>query len=299
MTDPPGMDHGLYEYSALPMRPAWRWPSGESLAIAVVVYLDHWDLDADPGGVRDRRLTAGFAAYDPDYWTASIREYGARVGVFRVLEVLDRLDISATLVADPGACRHYRFVVDEAVRRGWEIAAGGLAGNHLVSSNLAEHEERSALDDAAALVSAAAGTRVRGWFGVERGESTRTPYLAAAAGYEYLCDWPNDDQPYLLATEPPLVSLPRQADWDDAELLWVRRADPVTYPATILQAAATLASEGARAARFMHLGIRPWVLGQAHHITYLDAALAPLAARRDVWFAPAGDIARAFREART
>ena len=85
-----GMDHDLYPFSALPDRAALRWPGGARVAFAVVLHLEHWELDPPAVAVRDPRFRDPFGDFRPDYRTYTIREYGNRVGVFRMLDALYR-----------------------------------------------------------------------------------------------------------------------------------------------------------------------------------------------------------------
>ena len=90
------------------------------------------------------------------------------------------------------------------------------------------------------------GFKPAGWAGQDYGESERTPQLLADAGFDYLLDWPNDDEPYMMHTTPSLVSVPNQSEWDDAQLFAVRRVDSWRYPEIIGSAIDQLVSEGGR-----------------------------------------------------
>lgn len=101
-------------------------------------------------------------------------------------------------------------------------------------------------------------------------------------------DWPNDDQPYLFQTSPPLVSIPNQMEWDDVTALWLRKVPNPRYPDLVGEAAEALAGEGGRS--FM-LPLHPWVIGQPHRMRYLREALDRLGAVENTWSATASEIA--------
>ncbi len=287
----PGMDHGHYVYSALPERPPLRWPEGARVAFWVALYLEYWELDPPADALSDPRFVGEFGSFAPDYRSYSQREYGNRVGIFRVLEVLDRHGLRATVAANASVCARYPYLVEACLSRGWEFAAHGSHATRMISSAMDEAEERAHIAETLAAVERASGRRPKGWIGQDFGESAATPRLLAEAGLDYVADWPNDDQPYLMSGARPLVSIPNQAEWDDVQLLWLRRVAMPRYPDLVAEAFDTLHDEGAHSGRIFGLGIHPWVLGQGHRIRYLDEALERIGGRDGVWQASAGEIA--------
>src|SRR5207302_2120938 len=99
----------------------------------------------------------------------------------------------------------------------------------MLSSRMSETEERATIAASLETIARAAGTRPRGWIGQDYGESTITPQLLAEAGLSYVADWGNDDQPYWLQTQPPLASIPNQAEWDDVQMIWHRKVQAVIW----------------------------------------------------------------------
>jgi allantoinase len=293
----PGMDHDHYPFSALPTRPRLAWPGGARVAYAVVVHLEFWELEPPGTVLRDPRFGDANGDFRPDYRPYTMREYGNRVGIFRLFDALDRHGIKATVAANAAACERYPFLVEECLKRGWEIAAHGTHANRMVSSALGAHQERAIIARAAEAVERATGTRPRGWISQDFGESARTPALLAEAGFDYVADWPNDDQPYMLTTKPPLVSIPSQAEWDDVQLLWHRRLATPRYPAFVAEALEVLHQEGAESGRYFGLGLHPWLFGMPHRIRYLNEALDRIAGFDGLWQAPLGAIAKHAREA--
>ena len=283
---PPGMDHKLYRYSPLPTRPPLAWPNGARVALWTVLYLEYYELDPPEGSYRDPRYRGEFGNYAPEYRTYSTREYGNRVGVFRVLEVLDKFKLPVTVAVNAEVCARYPYLIAQCRERGWEFVAHGTHATRMLTSRMDEAEERAFIAQSIDAVEAATG----------RGAPPRTPGLLAEAGLDYLGDWPNDDQPYMLTLDRPMVSLPYHIEWDDAQLIWLRRIATWHYPGIVGTAFDRLYAEGATDGRTMSLGIHPWIFGQAHRIRYLDAALTHIMAHDGVWAATAGEIADAYRD---
>lgn len=90
----------------------------------------------------------------------------------------------------------------------------------------------------------------------------------------------------------PLVSLPAQPEWDDVQLLWLRRVSTTRYPDLVGEAFAALHAEGGRV---FCLGLHPWLIDMAHRVKYLDEALGRLGRHTGVWQATAGEIVERYR----
>ena len=217
-------------------------------------------------------------------------ECGNRVGIFRVLDVLDRHAIKASVAIGASACERYPALVAEVTRRGWEVLAHGT---HATPDHLKQNDRRRAarlhrgIDGGRR--EAQPGSAPRGWLSQDQGEAPNTPALLADAGIHYLVDWSNDDQAYLM--EPGLVSIPHQIEWDDILLFWLRRVETWRYPDLIEEAARTLVEEGMISGRNFGLSIHPWLFGMAHRIRFLDEALTRLRAIDGLWQATTGEIA--------
>jgi allantoinase len=290
-----GMDHDLYRFSPLPKRPPLQWPGGARVASWVLLHLEFWELEPPEGAHSDARFKGGRGDFFPDYRYFTQREYGNRIGIFRILDLLDRHELKATVAVNAGACARYPNLIEECARRGYEFAAHGEYQNRMITSDMSEDEERGIIDAATTAVEAATGSRPTGWLGPDSGESTRTPQYLAEAGYDYVMDWPNDDQPYVMATTPNLISIPNQMEWDDVQNLWIRHVPNQRYPDLVGKAFRTLHNEGEQSGRLFGLSLHPWVIGQPHRIKYLAQALEDISGYDQVWRTTAGEISRYFR----
>lgn len=296
----PGMDHELYSFSPMPRRPDLEWPGHRPLALVVVLYLDWWPLKTPEGAHRAPDVHGLWGQQFPDLRTFTYRMYGERVGVYRILDLFQRLGIAATVAVGAEFVNRYPQLIERCLAGGHEIAAHGISATQMIHSKMSESEELSHIETSIEAVTRATGRRPVGWFGQDQGESTRTPFLLARSGIEYLADWPNDEQPYWMRTSPPLVSLPLQTELDDQQFLWLHQQPSWTYPEAVIEAADRLAQDGrAQAqARTLCLGLRSWLSGRPHRIGYLAQALERLVTRNDIWTAPARDVVHAFSRLR-
>lgn len=288
MTEPrKGMDHDLYPFSPMPERAPLPWPEGRRIAVCVLIHLEFWELEPPAEAWADPRFTGEYGFYFPQYRPFTQREYGNRIGLFRVLKALEGRGLKLTVAANSSALLRYPRAVSALRALGAEFVAHGEFQSRMVTSAMSASDERDLIRRTTETFAHVLGRRPRGWLGPDSGESARTPQLLAEAGYDYLLDWPNDDQPYLFSTDPPLVSIPNQMEWDDVTALWLRKLPDPSYPGLVGDAATALAAEGGRS--FL-LSLHPWVIGQPHRIRYLRAALDRLGALDGVWSATAGEI---------
>jgi allantoinase len=288
------MDHPHYAYSPLPTRPRTAWPGDASLAAFVLLYVEHWELAPPAGEHRDPRFVGEYGSFFPDYRSWTQREYGARIGVFRVLDALDAAGIVPAVPINALAIERYPQLVEKLAARNVEFVAHGLASTRMLTSRMSADAERETIARTIEVITQATGKRPAGWCGQDFGESTRTPQLVAETGLSYLLDWPNDDQPYWLTTTPGVVSIPNQADWDDVQMQWLRRVPAHEYAKQVLAAFDTLRDEGAASGRVFGLGVHPWVSGMTNRIRYLGEALTTMRTRPGVWWSTPADIATAF-----
>ena len=287
--DGAGYDHDHYAYHTSPERTAFVWPENARTAVTALVYFEYMELDPSPGSVSDGRFAGALGSYYPDFQNYSRREFGNRVGIFRVLDILARHGIRATICANAMAAERYPYIVERCLRDGHSFVAHGWSISQMISSKMSAEQETDYIGRSLDTLERATGTRASGWAGQDFGESERTPQLLADAGITHIIDWPNDDQPYLLHTDPTLLSVPNQSEWDDAQLFAVRKVDSWRYPEIASSAFDALHEERGRLFGF---GIHPWIFGQAHRIRYLEAAVHHFAGRADCWYTSSDDIAK-------
>jgi allantoinase len=287
------VEHAYYPPRPIVSRPRLAWPNGAALAVAIVVSVEYYEMQPPEGAFLPPNLPGGFGRGPyPDFRSFSLREFGNRVGIFRVMEILDRHGLKATAAIDARTATERPVIVDACRRRGWGIAAHGLAVTRVISSRMPEAEERAYIAESIDAVRRACGSAPAGWHGPEYGESTRTPALLAEAGIKYVLDWPNDDQPLVMQTPSgPLVSVPMAIDLDDVVAHWHRKITMARWRQAVADAVDRLLAEGRSNARLLVLNLHPWLIGQPYRATYLDEALADLKRRDGLWLAITDEIA--------
>ena len=283
-----GMDHDRYKWSLLQRREPVTWPGGARVALWVVPALEFFPLDqkAEPF-----KAPGGMVTPYPDLRHYTLRDYGNRIGIFRIMKVLDELDVRASVATNSAVAERYPFLVDEVTRRGWEIIAHGVDMGRLHYGGMDIEDERAQIREALETLRRVSGQPVKGWLSPAKSESANTLDLAAAEGIEYVCDWVNDDQPYMIdAGSRQMVSLPYSMEINDRPAFdrYYRSSDE--FELMIRRQFDVLYREGAESGRVMSISVHPFIIGVPHRIWALESGLDYIASHDDVWFATGEEI---------
>lgn len=293
-----GLDHEHYLWSPISTRGVLRWPDQARVALCVIINLEHMEWEPPQDSYQSPLLAGGLGRRTfPDYARLTHREYGHRVGIFRILDVLEKHHIPATIAMDALTAEHYPYLVRHCLQRGCEIMAHGVAVTRMITSRMSEQEEMAYIRTAVDAITRATGKAPQGWFGPEYGESARTPQLLAQAGLRYVCDWANDEQPYRMTTgQGELYSLPIMLELDDVHAMWDRRVPIDRYSQLLQESFEILYRDGATNGRVLVLNLHPWLSGQPFRIGFLDAALGVMQQRQGVWAAQGAAIVDWYRQ---
>ena len=292
-----GMDHNHYDWSPITKRGVLRWPDSARVAICVIVNLERFEWQAPEGSFQAASLSGGISPRPfPDYMRLSHRDYGHRVGIFRVLDVLEKYGIKPTVAMDALSAEHYPFLVNHCLQRGCEIIGHGISVSQMITSNMSEQQEREYIRNSVGTLKRTTGVAPVGWLGAEYGESARTPQLLSQEGIRYVCDWTNDEQPYLLKTaNGELFALPIMLELDDVNALWDRHVAIGRYKDMLKEAFDTMYRDSSESGRLLTLNLHPWLIGQPFRIRYLDDALGHMMRRKKVWAASGSEIIEWYR----
>ncbi|AXB79462.1 polysaccharide deacetylase family protein [Novosphingobium sp. P6W] len=287
-----GYDHALYPYSALPNRKPLAWPGGKSVATWIVVSLEWFPIT--PSDTPFRAPGHMQTAY-PDYRHYTSREYGTRVGFYRLLDAFAKAGIKVSVAANGAIAQRYPSIIRDVVEAGHEVIAHSTDMNGTIDSTLPVEEECALIRDSIAALSDVTGTAPRGWLSIARSQSFATPDLLVEAGIEYCCDWANDELPWAFANG--LVNLPLNHELSDRQILNVQQQSVDSYAQQMLDAHDWLRAEAETqgGARLLPLHLTPYIMGLPYRMDAFERLLADLAARPQTWFARGSDILDSFR----
>ncbi len=283
-------DYGPFPYVPITRRPPLAWPGGARLALWVIPNIEFFSLrEAVPVAAGGNRVNP------PDVPSWAVRDYGNRVGVFRLMKVLDRYGIRATVALNSDLCAQHPEILEEGRRRSWEFMGHNESNTRRLNA-LGPGQEKQAVHDTLETIAKATGTRPVGWLSSGLQETWETLDFLAAEGCEYVCDWPNDDQPYLMTLDggQKLVSVPYTQQLNDKPAYEQRNFTPEEFRDMILRQFRVLYEEGAESGRVMAIALHPYLTGVPHRIGALDAALETICRHEGVWRATGSEIARHF-----
>lgn len=278
--------HGRYPYSALPNRPVYDWPGGRRLAVYIALNLETFDFGSGLGA----ELAPG--GPQPDVLNYAWRDWGNRVGAWRMRDLFDSLSVPASVLANSRLYRDCPGLIEAFRARGDEIVAHGRT-NAERQGDLDETAERRLIAEATEVLTREEGRAPAGWLGPWISQSALTPDLLAEAGYRYLLDWCHDDQPIWFATRTrPILALPYPQELNDIPAIVARKETGRDFAQAIIDGFDEMLAQSAAAPLVMGIALHPYITGQPHRLRPLRAALAHIAAHRDrIWLTRAGEIA--------
>ncbi|MGE7204544.1 polysaccharide deacetylase family protein [Sphingomonas sp. NPDC019816] len=277
---------GRYPFRAITQRPVYDWPGGRRLAIYFGVNYEVFDFDGGLGPELAPSQT------EPDVMNYAWRDYGNRVGAWRLFDMFDRLELKTTALLNAVVLDRCPGLAEACRDRGDEIAAHGRT-NAKAQGALSATDERAMIDDVTDRL-AALGTRPTGWLGPWISESAATPDLLKAAGYRYVMDWAHDDQPTRMATRHgDLLSVPYSQEINDLPAVIQRQQEATGFAAMIRDAVTQLLTEADRRPLVLGIALHPYIMGQAHRVPPLARVLEELRRADDprIWWTTAGAIA--------
>ncbi|WP_019516917.1 polysaccharide deacetylase family protein [Sphingomonas sp. Mn802worker] len=288
-----GMDHDLYRWSNLFKRPPISWPNGSTVVTWVVIDLEWFPIlpDAKPFLAPGHMQTAY-----PDYRHYTSRDYGSRVGIYRLLDALGRVGARASVAMNSAIAARYPTLVRDIVAGGHEIVAHATDMNATIATGVPEDEERAMIAATLDGIEHVTGTRPGGWLSIARSQSFNTSALLAEAGLAYQCDWVNDDLPYRMTTRRgPILNLPLNHELSDRQILTVQQQSMASYCEQMRDAFTWLRDEAAATGggRMLALNVTPYITGLPYRMDEFDALIGWLAEQPGNAFATGAEIAAA------
>ncbi|MGE3248289.1 MAG: polysaccharide deacetylase family protein [Beijerinckiaceae bacterium] len=267
-----------FPYRAIVDHPPVKWPGGARIAVWVIPNIEHFHLEL-PGPL-------------PDIRNHSRRDYGNRVGIWRLMETMAKYDVKGTVALNGEVGKYYPRIMEEAVKLDWELMGHGLTNSTLLTQMKPE-EEKACIAEVRNIIEGF-GKKMHGWLGPGLSETWDTLDNLKAAGCSYVADWVNDDLPY--AMNNGLYSIPYSIELNDMPLFNTPSIANDEFLKRICDAFDVLYEEGARGGRVMGLALHPFLIGAPSRIKVLDKALAYMRSHDKVWFARGAEIIDAYRE---
>ncbi|MEM7688843.1 MAG: polysaccharide deacetylase family protein [Pseudomonadota bacterium] len=288
-----GYDHDLYPWSNMHTRAPISWPKG-TVAVWLCVSLEWFPIT--PGGPF--KAPGHMVTPYPDYRHYTVRDYGSRVGVWRMLDAFKAAGVKASFATNAAIAERYPELIEAVLADGHEIIAHSTDMNGTITSDLAKEDERALIADCLSRIEAACGVKPAGWHSIARSQSFNTLDLLAEHGLKYTCDWVNDELPYRMNNG--VVNLPLNTELSDRMIVATQQHSAQGWAQMMRDSFDWLAAEAKGTAytkgggRMLPMQLTPYIMGLPYRIGALEELLTDLVAREDAWFARGDDIVRAW-----
>jgi len=289
-----GMDHDLYPYSNIHQRPPVSWPNDNKLLIWPVISLEYFPMV--PSDEPFRAPGHMQTAY-PDYRHYTAREYGTRIGIYRLLGVFEKVSAKISVAANSIIVERHPQLIEDIMAAGHEIIAHSNDMNGTIASGMVEADEQALINASLGTFETMTGTRPRGWLSIARSQSFNTARLLAEAGVEYMCDWVNDELPYVFQTDAgEIINIPLNHELSDRQIINVQQQSVDSYAQSMNDAANWLLSEAdTHGGRMLPMHITPYIMGLPYRIAAFEQLIADFADRDGVIFARGDEILDAWK----
>jgi peptidoglycan/xylan/chitin deacetylase (PgdA/CDA1 family) len=279
--------HNRYAFSPIPERKSYAWPNGAKLAVLVVTNIEQFAYraglgsdSAQPGAIQNQRNFA---------W----RDYGNRVGIWHLLEMLDEMGIPAAHNINAAVLDDCPQIAAALVARGDEFVGHGRT-NAERQDILWEEDERRLIVESRDAILRHTGRAPEGWMGPYIAETPVTLDLLKQEGFRYVMDWPADDQPFWMRTSSgPILSVPYSVEINDSPAMVFRHHTGADFEQMIVDQFDELLDHSQKYPLVCSIVLHPFVIGQPFRLRAFRRAMRHVLAERDrLWIARPGELAR-------
>lgn len=267
-------------------RRPFTWPGGATLAVWIVPNIEVFVFDPAGG-------TPAAAPGDQDVLNFSVRDYGTRVGLWRIADAMADAGVRGTVALNAAVCELFPQAIAELDKRGWEMMGHNVTNSRTLR-NAAPEVEQSVISMTLKVIQQATGKPVRGWLGSGLAETPDTLDLLAARGVRYTGDWNNDDLPVRMTVKTGTMhGMPYGNEVNDIRFFGVGHTGD-EYAGMLIDQFDALYKDSTRTPRIMGVPLHPFHTGQALRIKYFAQALRHMKQHDRVWFATGAEIHDAY-----
>jgi len=288
-----------YPYSAIASRGPLKWPEDNKVALILTLNLEHWDMTKD----TDEAYYAGGPPILPDVLPGRIpdfpnftwREYGQRVGIWRLFDCFVKAGVPASCTINAKTALERPEIARFPDEQGWEVLAHNYEQGELLTGFGGDiKKEREVVEATLKVYEEFYGRKAKGWLSSSLRGTPNTPEILAEHGCIFYCDIMNDDQPYLLETDAgPIVSTPYTNEINDFTILTRRGHTTDEMRDILIEELSVLHKEASESGsgRMMNVGLHPHVTGRAYRIRAVQEFLEFAKGLDGVWFAKREEVA--------
>ncbi|MFC3052867.1 polysaccharide deacetylase family protein [Kordiimonas pumila] len=276
-----------YDFEPIINRKPVKFPGGKRLAVMIYVNIEHVPFGSTSLAHAVYPMTM---QYSPDILNHGWRDYGNRVGLWRIMKAMDEYGFRGTVNLNSDVCREYPQIIEEGNARDWEWGMQG-DNNTSIMTVMTEDEERAFISKNVAIVEKATGKRPKGWLGMCLAESFKTPDFLAEAGIEYVSNYAHDELPVPMKVEKgSLLTMPYTLELNDVPTIMGKGTSAEVFGQMIKDQFDVLYEEALELPRVMSISLHPFITGHPFRMKHFKAALAYIAGHDDIWQTTGGEI---------
>lgn len=271
---------GRFDYSPITGRPDFSWPNGRRLAVYLSLNIEHFSYNEGLG------ISYSGGIPHPNTYNWGWREYGNRVGFWRILELCEELNIPLSALVNSEIYAHAPAIIDALLARDDEIIAHGRT-NSEHQNGLSEQDERTLIDEVTTRIQEYSGIAPAGWLSPGVNPSVQTTDLLEEAGYKYILDWPIDDQPVWLSTRSggQILSIPYPHEVNDIPLIALHHGSAKVFADAVIDAFDEMFRQSHNQSLVYGISIHTFLIGQPLRLPEFRRAMQHIMDRSDeIWF---------------
>ncbi len=288
-----------YPFSAIAKRGKLKFPDGKKVALILTLNLETWDMVKD----TDRAYYAGGPPILPDVLPGNVadfpnftwREYGQRVGIWRLFDAFDKAKVPASCTINAKTALIRPDIANAPKERGWEVVAHNYEQGELLTDYAKDpKKEREVVESTLKVYKEFYGKPAKGWLSSSLRGTVNTPTIIKENGLIFFCDLLNDDQPYLIETPAgPVVSTPYTNEINDFTILTRRGHNTDEFRDILKEELSVLLEEATEqgSGRLMNVGLHPHVAGRAYRVRAVKEFLEFAKQQPGVWFTTREELA--------
>jgi peptidoglycan/xylan/chitin deacetylase (PgdA/CDA1 family) len=284
-------DPGLYDYLPYTNRPAIRWPGDARVAFWVAPNIEFYELEPPKNPAR-----AAWARPTPDVLNYAYRDYGNRVGFWRLLEAMKRHGMRGSVSLNVATCEHHPEIIQACMAEDWEFYSHGTYNTRYLMGMSVE-QERAVIQDSIDTILKHTGQKLDGWLAPALTYTDNTLDLVAEMGLTYICDLFHDDQPGpVKVRQGRLTSVPYSLEMNDVIVYNINLVQPRRYADILKRQFDRLYAEGEKSGTVMCIPLHPYLVGQPYRMAAFEEALSYITGHDKVWLATGREIAKHFND---
>ena len=283
------MSKEIQSYNYRPItRSEFELPGGQDIAVWVVINMEYFEYEIPYPADGDKSV--------PNVMTHSWREYGSRVGIWRILKILDKYGVKPMVALNSAICDHMPEIVEALVEREVEIIGHGITNSQRLNG-LSPEEERLVIKSCKDRIEESTGKIPRGWLGPGLSENFSTINTLIQEEFDYVCDWCNDDHPYFFETDSgKILSMPYSGEINDVSLFTKKNLTGEQFQKTVMDQFEVLYEERNGS---MPIAIHPYITGQAFRSKYFERIIKGIKNKENVWWPSCGEMCDYYKECKT